>query len=69
MTGLPREKDVTRPQDAWTLLVCGGVEKLTYALQRGDPFSDRAVSDMLALQRRLGAFSNALDARMPVVEK
>lgn len=49
-------------------MVCGGVERLTSALRRGDPFSEKALNDMLALQRRLSAFSDALDARMPVVE-
>jgi hypothetical protein len=68
MSGLPRAKDETRPRDAWLLLVCGGVERLTESLRRGDPFSEKALSDMTALDRRLGAFSAALAARMPVVE-
>lgn len=68
MAGLPRDKDTTRPQDAFTLIVVGGIERLTTSLRRGDPFSEKALHDMLALQRRLAAFSDALDARMPVTE-
>lgn len=68
MSGLPRAKDTTRPRDAWTELVCGGVERLTNALRRGDPFSERALDDMLALSRRLNAFNDALASRMPVVD-
>ena len=69
MSGLPRAKDETRPQDAFAVMVIGGVERLTYALRRGDPFSERALNDLLALQRRLQAFSDALDARLPVTEE
>ena len=64
MSGLHRAKDETRQQDAFSLLVCGGVERLTYALQRGDAFTDRALRDMQDLQRRLSAFSDALDRRV-----
>lgn len=68
MTGLPRAKDETRPQDAFTLMVLGGVERMTHALRRGDPFSEKALLDMLALDRRLNAFSDALHSRMPITE-
>lgn len=68
MTGLPRAKDETRPQDAFTLMVLSGIERTTTALRRGDPFSERALHDMLALDRRLSAFSQALHDRLPVVE-
>jgi len=69
MTGLPKVKDETRQQDAWRLFVLGGVEKMTYSLRKGDAFTERAVNDMMALQRRLQAFSDALDGRMSVVEE
>jgi hypothetical protein len=68
MTGLPRAKDETRPQDAFAVMVLGGIESLTHKLRRGDPFSERGLNDMILLQRRLRAFSDALDARMPVTE-
>jgi lipid-A-disaccharide synthase-like uncharacterized protein len=68
MTGLPRTKDATRPQEAWSLVVLGGIEKLTYALQRGDPFSEAALTDMRALARRLEAFKSALERREDVIE-
>lgn len=68
MSGLPRAKDATRPQEAWNVFVLGGVEKLTHSLRRGDPYSERALQDMIALQNRLSAFSDALDARMPITE-
>jgi hypothetical protein len=68
MGGLPRDKDTTRPQDAFSLILVAGIERLTTSLRRGDPFSEKALHDMLALQRRLAAFSDALDARMPVTE-
>lgn len=62
--GLPRAKDETRPQDAFGLMVLSGVERLTTALRRGDPFSPKALADMQQLQRRLAAFTEALDARV-----
>ena len=68
MSGLPRAKDQTRPRDAFALVVLDGVERMTTALRRGDPFSERALSDMLALDRRLSAFSTALHDRLPVSE-
>lgn len=66
--GLSRAKDETRMQDAWMVFVCGGVESLTHRLRRGDKFSLKALNDMQALQRRLGAFNDALDCRVPIVE-
>jgi len=68
MTGLPRAKDETRAQDAFGLMVLGGIERLTFSLRRGDPFSEKALNDMMALDRRLGAFSDALAARLPLTE-
>lgn len=68
MTGLPRAKDETRPQDAFAVMVLGGIERLTFSLRRGEPFSEKALQDMLALDRRLGAFSDALHARIPLSE-
>ena len=38
MSGLVRARDVTRPRDCWSVMVCGGVERLTEALRRGDAF-------------------------------
>ena len=67
--GLPRMKDNSRPQDAWTLLVCGGIERLTQSLLRGDAFSERALQDMLKMDRRLNAFHNALNDRLKFTEK
>ena len=67
--GLPRVKDNSRPQDAWTLLVCGGIERLTHALMRGDSFSERALQDMMKMDRRLNAFSNALNDRLKLTER
>lgn len=69
MTGLPRAKDETRPQDAFGLIVIYGVERMTTALRRGDPFSEKALHDMLSLDRRLSAFSTALHDRLPLVEE
>ena len=69
MAGLARTKDTTSTGDAWTLFVLGVIERVTYSLRRGDAFSEKAVNDMLKLQRRLSAFSDALDGRMPVVEE
>lgn len=69
MTGLPRGKDTTRPQDAWMVMVCGGIEKLTHSLRRGDPFSAKALEDMQAMDRRLNAFRDALASRMEVIEQ
>lgn len=68
MNGLPRAQDETRPQDAFNLVILRGIENMTTALRRGDPFSERALNDMLALDRRLQAFSAALHHRLPVTE-
>ena len=67
--GLPRMKDNSRPQDAWTLLVCGGIERLTQSLQRGDAFTESALQDMLKMDRRLKAFHNALNDRLKFTNK
>ena len=63
MAGLPRMADTSRPRDAWAIVVLGGVESMTNALRRGDPFSERALDDMRQLRRRLDAFGAALDER------
>lgn len=68
MTGLPRTKDETRPQDAFAVMILGGIETLTHRLRRGDPFSEKALQDMLQLDRRLNAFSDALHSRLPLTE-
>lgn len=68
MNGLPRIADSTRPREAFTLLVLEPVERMTTALRRGDPFSQQALMDMLALQHRLTAFADALNARLSLVE-
>lgn len=68
MTGLPRMKDTTRPRDAWMIVVCGGVERLTEALRRGDAFDEQSLNDMRALRQRLSAFDAALTMREHVLE-
>ena len=68
MAGLPRATDNTRPRDAWAIMVCGGVERMTESLRRGDPFSEKSLEDMRRLQARLQAFSDALDSRTSLVE-
>lgn len=60
---LDRVKDRTRPQDPWTVLVCGGVERLTNSLMRGDRFTEAGLRDMQALRGRLEGFARALEAR------
>ena len=69
MSGLPREKDTTKGQDAFSLVLLGGVERMTHSLRRGNPFTEKALNDMLALDRRLNAFSDALHSRLPIVEE
>lgn len=64
MPGLPRGADVTRPKNAFALVVLEPLERLTTSLRRGDPFSEEALQDMLAMQRRLDGFSAALRDRM-----
>jgi predicted transcriptional regulator of viral defense system len=68
MSGLPRMKDTTRPRDCWQVMVCGGVERLTEALRRGDAFDAQSLADMEELCRRLEGFRMALDARKQLVE-
>ena len=68
MPGLPKAPSQTPPRDAFAVMVLGGVENLTHALRRGDAFSERALRDMEKLQRRLEAFSAALNARKEVFE-
>ena len=64
MNGLPKAPDKDRPREAWEVMVLSGVERLTHSLRRGDSYSMRALNDMLALQRRLQAFSDALEMRL-----
>ena len=64
MSGLRRIDDDTRPREAWAIVVLESIERLTTSLRRGHPFSTQAVRDMQALQRRLQAFSEALDYRL-----
>jgi hypothetical protein len=63
-TGIPRGKDTTRPRTAFAIVMLEGFERLTSALRRGDPFSEDALTDMLALRRRYDAFSETLEARL-----
>ena len=60
---------MSRPRDAYAILVLGGIEGLPRSLMRGDAFSDKALQDMLALSRRLDAFNNALMARLKDAER
>lgn len=68
MKGLPRMQDSTRPRDAWALVVCGGIERMTEALRRGEPFDEQSLHDMRALRNRLAAFDAALAMREQVLE-
>ena len=68
MSGLPRAKDNTRPRDVFKVMILGGVEKLTESLRRGDPYDHQSLVEMQHLQQRLEAFSDALDARVGVLE-
>ncbi len=66
--GLPRAKDESRMLNAWDVFVLGGVERLTESLRRGHKFNLKSLKEMQALQQRLGAFNDALDSRVPIVE-
>jgi len=68
MNGLPKSKDTTRPKDAFYLVMVLGVERMTQALMKGDAVSPSGLQDMQALERRLGAFSRALNARVEQAE-
>lgn len=65
---LPRHNDASRPRDCWAVMVLGGVERMTEALRRGDPFDAQSVADMEQLARRLGAFKDALEMRLAILE-
>ncbi len=69
MTGLPKMTDTTRPRDCWMVMVCGGVERLTECLRRGDAFDEQSLHDMRALRMRLSAFDAALSMREQVLEE
>lgn len=69
MSGLPRMPDQSRPKDAWAVMVCGGVERITEALRRGDAFTEKSLQDMLMLQRRLDAFNTALNQRLEMINE
>lgn len=68
MSGLPRAKDETRPRETFNILFLESIERLTMALRRGDPFTAQGLADMQALDRRLGAFHDALESRLVVLE-
>lgn len=68
MTGLPRGADTSRPRDCWQVMVLGGIERLTDALRRGEPFDAQSLSEMNALRMRLSAFDAALSARLRAAE-
>jgi hypothetical protein len=61
---LPRGPDTTRSRTAFGLVLIDGIERMTTALRRGDPFSETALEDMLTLRRRLDGFSAALESRL-----
>ena len=69
MNGLPRIADTSRPRDCWQVMVLGGIERLTDALRRGDPFDAQSLADMNALRMRLSAFDAALAARLRAAEQ
>ena len=69
MTGLPQAQMKGQERSVVTLLFCRGIENLTRSLMRGDPFSEDALNDMLQIQRRLAAFSGALDARRKAMKE
>lgn len=69
MAGLPRVADSRQPREAWDIFVEGGFERLTTALMKGDPFSERGLNQMKRLANRYGAFVNALDARTKPLER
>lgn len=64
MTGLPRAKDVTRPQSVFSVVLIQGIERLTTSLRRGDPFCGDSLNDMIVLRNRLDAFRLALEERV-----
>ena len=68
MDGLPKIERQWRPRDTMQILVFAPLEQMTEALRRGDAFSGEALRDMQLLQQRLEAFSDALDARLMVLE-
>lgn len=69
MHGLPKAPDTDRPREAWDVVVLWGIERLTHSLRRGDSYSMRGLHDMQALQRRLQAFSDALDMRLKMARE
>jgi len=64
MAGLPRSKDTTPARDVMVVWVVQPIEHMTMALRRGDPFTAQSLQDMLTVRRRIGAFGDALDARL-----
>ena len=61
---LKRVPDASRPQSVFDLFLCRGVENVTRALRKGDPFSAAALQDMQTFRARYGAFCDALDYRL-----
>jgi hypothetical protein len=63
-TSLPRGPDTTRSRSVVGVVLIDGIERMTTALRRGDPFSESALDDMLTLRRRLEGFAAALESRL-----
>jgi hypothetical protein len=68
MSGLPKIETQWRPRDTMRLMVFDPIERMTEALRRGDAFSSESLRDMQLMQQRLEAFSDALDARLSLLE-
>lgn len=62
--GLPKAPSTLRRRLVWETMIVGGIERLTDSLRRGDEFTDADLRDMQSLDRRLGAFSDALASRI-----
>jgi hypothetical protein len=68
MNGLPKVETQWRPRDTMRLMVFDPIERMTEALRRGDAFTPESLRDMQLMQQRLEAFSDALDARLSLLE-
>lgn len=67
--GLSRVQDNSPPKTVFNLMICYGMENMTKALMRGDPFTAHALQEMETLRARFRAFSNALDNRLEEEER